>query len=233
MKKQLSLTFWKYGFERFLKMDSVSRKFIDGRAVEVDFGIIVPGSPSWVLSDYAELSGALAGSAISVTFFVGALRIVVVNELFSDPFVIGASFRNGVPHTLFPHRLRLKDQEQSQGVATRLFYVHARAATRLGFRLIEATALQVGEEAECRYNGAYTFGRLGFNGDLTDSVLTGLPSKFGHCKTLLQLMETEDGRNAWSKNAKSIAVMFDLNPESLSWRTLNKYLKLKKIRINS
>lgn len=232
MTKKSSFSHLKSCFKQLLKSNDKSEKFVELKTPTIDLSGVCSNSPAWLPKDYVELAGALDESSISVQSFQGVMQIIVSNNLFTDPFVISAGFDNGVPQNLHLQRLRLKDDEQRRGVSTRLFHVQAKTAARLGFHFIKGNALYVEGGRGLGYNGAYTFGRLGFDGALTDDVKAELPHEVRHYETLLELMATPAGRNAWRANSKTIQVSFDLSPDSTSWLTLNKYLADKNIQLN-
>ena len=108
-------------------------------------------------------------------------------------------------------------QQQSMGLQIlRRELCHAR---RLGIRHISATAGRRDDE-----NGYYTWPRLGFDGPLPRPIFRQLPCHLRSARSVLDLMDTDSGRQWWREHGTTIQVVFDLASGSRSSRTFQRYL---------
>lgn len=112
----------------------------------------------------------------------------------------------------------LKKDYQNQGIGVRSFAIEAREAQSQGFAKILTEAAG---SKDSFMNGYYTWIRLGFDAEVP---LDSLPLSLSHCRTLLELTSTDEGRRYWYDNGNTLTVEFDLLEGSASWRTLNTYL---------
>ncbi len=81
-------------------------------------------------------------------------------------------------------------------------------------------------------NGYYTWPRLGYDAPLSDvkvqispSKWTELQQRFPNAQSILDIMETKDGRDWWKTNGRDLHnAKFDLAEGSRSRRVLEAYL---------
>jgi hypothetical protein len=92
-------------------------------------------------------------------------------------------------------------------------------ARRLGIRNICATAGRCDDE-----NGYYTWPRMGFDGPLPRTVYRQLPTHLRSARSVLDLMDTDSGRQWWREHGTTIDVVFDLASGSRSSRAFQRYL---------
>lgn len=71
-------------------------------------------------------------------------------------------------------------------------------------------------------NGFYTYPTYGFDAPIVpNQLLAPLPANLNHHASVLELIQTLPGRDFWRANGHALPTMsFDLDPASLSWRTL-------------
>lgn len=171
-------------------------------------------------ADYIALAGAPDGSAITVQLDAGGISITAENPMFSMPSVrvIYEDFEGPefyLDQTLFG----LQQEMQGQGIASRSVAMMVEAARERGF-----TAITTYGEKGDNSVGYLVWPRLGFDGDLTDFHKQSLPTNLQGAETILDLMESEEGRRWWAINGTPVALRFDLTSGSKSTRMLNNYL---------
>lgn len=171
-------------------------------------------------------TGALAGSGGKPTYVAmrkfyrdrgGAL--VVQN----DHFAIEATLPDGTPNPL-------------KGKGAETFATQVQALQALGVSRIETLAAGSGGHFsrgapawEGRFNGYYTWARLGYDGDVPERTLGALPpglkARLGDRPTVQGLLALPGGLEAWKEYGDEFEGTFDLTPGSNSVRALEAYMK--------
>jgi hypothetical protein len=123
--------------------------------------------------------------------------------------------------------LRLKP-DAPEGLGTRIFAHQVKAAVAANFARIETFA--AGSASTPRWNGYYTWPRLGYDAALTPAETESLPADLSQATTVLDLMATEPGRAWWKQHGSERKMVFDLTPGSRSLGMLGQYLQDKNIR---
>ncbi len=170
--------------------------------------------------EYAGLGGAPDSGQVDVGELHGALYLEV-----RDP--LAAAYRGYfyLRHTaghlvLCNEGLSISSQcLRARGWGLQMFYRQVRNAVAIGIDRIELRAGRRRGE-----NGYYTWPRFGFDGALTPTLRAALPDRFRTAKTVLDLIETREGRAWWREHGETIDVCFDLTPGSRSRRTLRRYV---------
>ncbi len=111
---------------------------------------------------------------------------------------------------------------QRRGLGLHILHRQVAAAAALGVDRIEVLAGRRREE-----NGYYTWPRFGFEGVLPARLRRMLPIDLRGAKTVLDLMECEQGRAWWRENGVTIGAMFDLAAGSRSRAALDRYVRTK------
>jgi hypothetical protein len=94
-------------------------------------------------------------------------------------------------------------------------------------RKLGITHLKVSAAKNERFNGYYTWARLGYSIDSPDDQeqFDELISNHGRSeKSMIELMQTEDGRDFWRQNGFWWQGIFDLSRESENIQAINNYL---------
>jgi hypothetical protein len=117
---------------------------------------------------------------------------------------------------------------QRRGLGLRIFHRQLENATALGVARIEAVAGRRDDE-----NGYYTWPRFGFEGRLPRKIQGDLPLGLGRAHTVLDLMESDQGRLWWQEHGCTIRVTFDLADGSRSREVFRRYLGEKVKRVGA
>lgn len=191
--------------------------------------------------DIAILTGAPDGAEITIYSEIGRLRMEIEHPWFNEQeYVRILSVKNN--EVILKNDLQfLSDAAKSYGgIGLRVLASQVEQATALGVSKIETVA---GGNAGMRgANGYYTWIRYGFDADISgyfkrkiaqyaddpyNRVSDSDKLKMRSATTMLELFETEAGRNFWRDNGELIVLEFDLNEKSKSQKTLKKYLQEK------
>ena len=113
-------------------------------------------------------------------------------------------------------------KEKGTGKGTEIFSEIESKATEQGFDRITCTA--AGKGGENGQNGYYTWARLGFDADLTDSMVSRAKADGFEAKKVSDLMGSPEGRSWWKNNGSCLEMTFDLSEDSYSQRTLANYM---------
>lgn len=178
----------------------------------------------------AEVAGAMVGSSIDVTVFKSKyLMIFIKHKDYTATRII-------LDKTIENEEIYVK--KTNKGLGTKIFLQQVRVAFDNGFENIKAIAS--GNNGS-DYNGYYTWPRLGYDALLSRSMFSGSKDVLNQADKLLNfsknnklrisdLMKTKDGRYFWKQYGSGMKMIFDLKPNSLSRRVLEKYAKEKGIK---
>jgi hypothetical protein len=123
-------------------------------------------------------------------------------------------------------------RDTGQGLGTRVFIDQVRSAAALGV----ATILTVGGKGNVttdlgvmtNANGYYTWPRLGYTGSLMADFADKASQALGYrVTTVMDLMQTPEGRDYWRANGYQTDLYFDLRPDSPSRQILAAYAAAK------
>jgi hypothetical protein len=172
---------------------------------------------------YAALAGAPDDAQVEVGASGGDLYIELGDPLAAAYrghfYVRRMAARLVLLNDGFHIRLR---RSQGRGLGLRVFRRQVAGAAALGIDSIQATASRRGDE-----NGYYTWPRFGFDGAMPARLRRDLPSGLRWARTVLDLMEREEGRLWWRAHGATIRVTFDLRAGSRSRAALQRYALAK------
>ncbi len=162
----------------------------------------------------------------------------------------GAGVFFDIEHPFIEHQQRILDLDFKDRLYIHNFYFRTSAAApkgtglksfatqtihakKFGVEYIDTQAAGDYEKSqeEDRWNGYYSWARMGYNAKLTDEDLEKLPITFRHARDLNELMAI-DGQAAWKIFGTGRLMVFDLSDDSTSWRVLKKYLQKYKYEID-
>lgn len=129
----------------------------------------------------------------------------------------------------------MKPEFQKSGLGTEIFARQVQFCRDAGLDYIEChAAKENGRNAAKPHNGYYTWPRLGYDMSLTDedgihdsdvSVYAAARKAFPDAETVLDVMETKEGRDWWKANGTDmLEAKFDLSEDSRSTRVMEAYL---------
>lgn len=189
--------------------------------------------------EMAALTGAPPGSEVRVTraSLGGPVRLQVTgaNGLRMDRTIA----KDGRGRVYASNDLFTIDRSaQGSGIGQRAFRNQVDALTRAGASHINVYAAGNGNgninspASTGTYNGYYTWARFGYNAPLSrgharDAAAAGVGRRGdGSAPThISDLMKTPAGRNWWKAHGSGTNMVFDLNRNSLSQRTLKNYTR--------
>lgn len=116
-------------------------------------------------------------------------------------------------------------KSKESGLGAKMLSIQARSASRLGIKRIDTEAAGT---FTGKYNGYYTWPRLGYNATIPRKFASVLPSKFKSAKTVGDLFKMPGGRVWWKVNGGNTDMSFDLTKGSQSRKILSSYLKEKR-----
>jgi SPP1 gp7 family putative phage head morphogenesis protein len=141
-------------------------------------------------------------------------------QITSDPMLYNESFT-------------VLEENQGQGLGTRVLAHQIRKAQELGFNRIEAKAAR-----SAIANGYHTWARIGFDTPLDEMRLQRIRRKYldvngealPEVQTLQDVLELPNGTAVWREVGSTINMTFDLTKDSRSMRILERYLQEKQIK---
>ncbi len=173
--------------------------------------------------EYAGLAGAPDDARVEI----GTLRGMLYIEMGAPAAGYRAHYylrRVGRDIVLLNDGFHIYARElRGRGLGLHVFHRQVQNAAGLGIRRIETVAGRRGGE-----NGYYTWPRFGFDAALPADIRRVLPPGLENERTVLGLMEREQGRRWWREHGATIRVAFDLAPGSRSQRALSRYVRTKK-----
>jgi len=178
--------------------------------------------------EYAGLAGAPDDAKVEVGASRGMLYLEMgasLSAVYRAHFYVRRAGRHVV---LFNDGFHIFVRElRGRGLGLHVFHRQVQNAARLGIRRIETVAgRRVGE------NGYYTWPRFGFDAALPAKFRRFPPTGLEDQRTVLGLMEREQGRRWWREHGATIRVAFDLAPGSRSQRALSRYVWTKTLSQN-
>lgn len=210
--------------------DAVTKEHFNGR-VTVGFSEEIPREWRDALSPgvASRLMGAMDGAAITVKMTEEALILEARHAMLDGEMLREIREDESGLQLMLNESFMLKEKHQSAGIGARSFAIEAHEASAQGFAKIITDA--AGSFSSNTFNGYYTWPRLGYNSALTQREIALLPQDLSSARTVLDLLETEDGRTWWLRNGSGRKMEFDLSPDSRSWRILLTYMEEKGIKL--
>ena len=189
--------------------------------------------------ELGKLVGAPDGSTIHVSFNKSdpnskfAFKLDVKHPYIStkpDEGMTRYIFKQGREVGIYNGTFYANKSVAPEGFGTRVFANQVYNARESGVSYIRTMALGFGSVA----NGAYTWGRLGYDAPLSNTIKAKLLTQFGKsyrtANTINELIK-RGGSEFWRANAESGDMIFDLGRSSTSIRILNSYMRGKNINI--
>lgn len=128
---------------------------------------------------------------------------------------------------------------KGKGTGAELFSKQVEAAASIGVYEIRCHAACTDDNGERYFNGYYTWPRLGYDQPLEGKgvhesdkeTYDAAKERFPGAKTVLDVMQTEEGRQWWKDNGTDmLAARFDLSEGSRSLKIHQAYMEAKKSR---
>ena len=122
-------------------------------------------------------------------------------------------------------------KKKGTGKGTEMFAQQADSLRAAGVARMETYATRFIEEngEKKELNGYYTWARLGYDAKIPSALRDELPDEFDWDKTrnISDLMKTPSGRDWWKAHGETVAMSFDLAPDSFNSKLLNAYRDAK------
>jgi hypothetical protein len=113
--------------------------------------------------------------------------------------------------------------EKGSGLGTRFF---ARAATSAQAVGVAEMTCHAARGEDDRFNGYYTWARLGCDGPIPHSTKLLLPDEWSHFTKVSEIMKQgKKGRDWWKAHGDDWNATFSLKKTGYSMKTLKSYLK--------
>lgn len=183
------------------------------------------------LDEWAALSGASRGETVEIVPSRGDGKVYLyVNngDVIESLERIVYLDQNGNP-VIKNELFRLQDSAQGQGLGTEIFNNQIQAAQRGGIAYFETTA--EGSASDKHFNGYYTWARLGYDAELSESFKHDLPAELSGATSISDLMQSAAGRSYWRENGSTFDGVFDLQQGSLSTTVFNQYMTEKGLKM--
>ena len=179
--------------------------------------------------EYAGLGGAPDDALVRVAAMGSLLRLEVVDPRRCGYSGAHALFlgRGGPVLASGGHRI-LDPRRRGQGIGLQMVRRQLITARRLGVRSIVADGVRTATE-----NGYYVGPRLGFDSPLSERVLRSLPGPLRKARCVLDLIESQAGRDWWREHGVELELVFDLRHDSRCWVVFRQYLGEQALRKRS
>jgi hypothetical protein len=179
-------------------------------------------------NELGGLVGAQDNSTLEIVNYGNQIAITVKNEHIKEQLRFIEQDYKG---NLFIKNYYFETNPGSPpGFGTKVFTDQVNAARAMGVKYIKTGA----EGDNPKFNGYYTWPRLGYDGELWRAIeLAKIPKKIRKgmkSDTIQELFKTPEGRNWWKKNGTTIQLQFDLDPNSISSKVLDAYNEERKKR---
>ena len=182
----------------------------------------------------AKLVGAPSNASITIEPGIqsnaGGIGVTITSPDYRSVRVVGVD-KDG---SRYIENVNFYVKTPGQGLGTKVLADQVANAQAMGFTKIKTFAAGSGPNSFYAMdwdgeNGYYTWPRLGFDGNIPDTVARKLPPEFKGAKRVSDLMATTGGREWWKLNGEATEMEFDLTPGSESTKTLAEYLNTKKL----
>lgn len=187
-----------------------------------------------------RLIGAPDGSEITITASGDRRTIQSFTDLPADlyvEFLVEGKHINTMQRTYYRDmntgELVVHNDELSlakdapKGMGTRILYRQVVESSAAGVTRIDTHA--AGSKKDYKYNGYYTWPRLGYDGDIPDKARDKLPKEYASAVTVRDLFMLEGGAEWWKENGSAFDASFSLEPGSVSMEILEEYARRKGI----
>lgn len=160
------------------------------------------------------------------------LKVSVIQKGLSMERLIGKD-ANGV----FIENKSFMLKKKGTGLGADLFSKQVEAASSAGITEIRCHAACEDSDGKRAFNGYYSWPRMGYDQPLEGEgvyeadakIYNKAKEEFPGAKTVLDIMETEEGRSWWKKNGTDmLAAKFDLSEGSRSMKIHQAYIQAKK-----
>jgi hypothetical protein len=188
------------------------------------------------LEEVASLVGATDDATVTVRPTENSLKV----QVNGDGYVAARSITkdsegNKIIYNAF---FEVSKDGRGEGKGLQIFSDQVANMAANGFAYIETHAAGNGmalkEQGDDAFNGFYTWPRFGYDEDISDfssSVQKKIKKQFPDAKSVLDIMDTKEGRKWWKENGVDLEhAKFDLRPNSRSMLTLQNYMKERKER---
>jgi hypothetical protein len=205
--------------------DELTREYFSGHNIVVCGTMrdqVLPSGQALTRDHAKWLLGAPDDSRVFVKECSNRIEMEVTHYWLKEPRTLEID-RNGVMHW---QGFILKD-EAPAGLGTRMAATSLLTAASLGLKRCELTAW-----GPPRYNGHYTWARLGFDAEFSQSDIQRL-KRDGRTgiRSVSELMTTDSERDWWKAFGWTMEMAFDLDANSKSMQTLENYLALKGVAL--
>lgn len=141
---------------------------------------------------------------------------------------VGVSVRTplvSMNRVIYPDEKRLYNtsmdvEKRGKGLGSGIFYYYAKRAAKLGFTHMDTLA---DGHFGSRYNGYYTWPRLGYEAPFDAHEREQLPPEYQHARSVQHLFSMPGGMPWWHRNGWAKTMRFDLRPGSNSHHILDEY----------
>lgn len=175
----------------------------------------------------ASLGSAPSGSTVKFEARGDSVNISISNKEHGVE-ALRKLYRNEAGELILSNE-EIKISRTGTGLGTVLFKQQIDQAAAIGVKRIETVA--AGNKGG-KYNGYYTWPRLGYDGDLEPGHIQQLErgglKNARKYKKLSQLLKTDAGKRAWEQHGSGIRVSFDPKEGSKNRKVLDEYLARKR-----
>ncbi len=133
-------------------------------------------------------------------------------------FYVTASGKRVISNDIF----KVNPAAQGKGLGSKVFARQVEEARKAGFDQIRTEA--AGEASNPKWNGYYTWARMGYDAPLPKEFRQSLPPEHKDATRISDLMMTPAGRDYWKAKGSTTKMTFDLNPDSVSSKIHAAYL---------
>lgn len=180
------------------------------------------------------LVGALDGAKVEVINTGGKVYFEVYHPLIQRQ--VRSVSTDWVGRVFMENEVFVKTRTAPSGIGLKSFATQTYHAQRFGVSYIETEAVGNYEQSRNRggqkWNGYYTWARMGYNADLGEDDWIKFPVTYRGIEDLNSLFEQENGKFVWLEHGSKRYMVFDLDDESSNWRVLRKYLQEKEFTIS-
>lgn len=218
-------------------MDRVTAAWFDDKSVAVDRAPELADFMSDV--NLIRISGAPRGSKVHAFSDEHAIVFRVDNALFHEPVYLYL-IQNSEPACSFYLKIAvfvLKEKFTNAGIGPRCVIRPLMEAPAWGRQHIPITHIEVSAIGDATtfgleknaLRGYYVWATMGFDGPLPAATRAKLPPPYRYCKSIGELVITEQGRDQWRMHGQSVDLSFNLRANSASWLQLARYMFYKGI----
>jgi hypothetical protein len=181
-------------------------------------------------SEMAGITGALDGASISVDDYNGDLEFEIFHPLMDNDVSVRKLRRDAFGVFRIENANLFLRDDAPAGLGTRILASQVRAASALGIDSL--TTYAAGPPSQGKMNGYYTWGRLGYDSDLSGGLQNQASAAgFSNARTLHDLFKRPGGADWWKANGVGLSMEFDLNAGSTSRKVLDAYTAAKGISL--